>query len=72
VNNLFSRTLRLLGHELGAEIIGGGKSTNHLRIIRDKVAVEPYLNCGNCQPCRMGKNKLLRKYTGLVHWRWHD
>jgi 2-desacetyl-2-hydroxyethyl bacteriochlorophyllide A dehydrogenase len=47
---------RVLGHELGAEIIeiGGGKSTDHLRI-GDKVAVEPYLNCGNCQPCRMGK-----------------
>jgi 2-desacetyl-2-hydroxyethyl bacteriochlorophyllide A dehydrogenase len=45
---------RVLGHELGAEVIevGGGQSTNHLRI-GDKVAVEPYLNCGHCQSCRM-------------------
>jgi len=47
---------RVLGHELGAEVIalGGGADENGI-IIGDKVSVEPYINCGECQPCRNGK-----------------
>lgn len=45
---------RVLGHELGAEIVAIGKGVYEL-IIGDKVSVEPYLNCGKCQPCEEGK-----------------
>jgi 2-desacetyl-2-hydroxyethyl bacteriochlorophyllide A dehydrogenase len=46
----------VLGHELGAEVIalGGGADKNGITI-GDKVSVEPYLNCGECQPCQNGK-----------------
>ena len=47
---------RVLGHELGAEVIalGSGAGANGIKI-GDKVSVEPYLNCGECQPCQNGK-----------------
>lgn len=47
---------RVLGHELGAEVIGLGSGAGANGItIGDKVSVEPYLNCGECQPCQNGK-----------------
>lgn len=47
---------RVLGHELGAEVIGLGSGAGASGvIIGDKVSVEPYLNCGECQPCQNGK-----------------
>jgi 2-desacetyl-2-hydroxyethyl bacteriochlorophyllide A dehydrogenase len=48
---------RVLGHELGAEVIEIGKdvSMNNLSI-GDRVSVEPYLNCGHCQPCLIEKS----------------
>lgn len=47
---------RVLGHELGAEVIGLGSGAGANGIeIGDKVSVEPYLNCGVCQPCQNGK-----------------
>lgn len=47
---------RVLGHELGAEVIGlgSGAGVNEIKI-GDKVSVEPYLNCGVCQSCQNGK-----------------
>jgi 2-desacetyl-2-hydroxyethyl bacteriochlorophyllide A dehydrogenase len=45
---------RVLGHELGAEIIEKGKDVEYLEI-GDKVSIEPYLNCDNCQACDEGK-----------------
>lgn len=47
---------RVLGHELGAEVIGLGSGAGASGVkIGDKVSVEPYLNCGVCQPCQNGK-----------------
>lgn len=47
---------RVLGHELGAEIVAlGGDDSKGLNI-GDKVSVEPYLNCGDCQACQEGKS----------------
>lgn len=45
---------RVLGHELGVEIIEVGEGEHGLRP-GDRCAVEPYLHCGLCQPCRRGK-----------------
>ncbi len=45
---------RVLGHELGVEVVEIGPNVGNLRI-GDKCAVEPYLNCGECIACRRGK-----------------
>ncbi len=46
---------RVLGHELGAEVVAVGQENDRINI-GDKVTVEPYLNCGNCQSCKNGKS----------------
>jgi len=45
---------RILGHELGVEVIDPGDDPRGLRP-GDRCAVEPYLNCGRCGPCRRGR-----------------
>jgi 2-desacetyl-2-hydroxyethyl bacteriochlorophyllide A dehydrogenase len=45
---------RVVGHELGVEIVAVGENPSGLGI-GDRCAVEPYLNCGRCIACRRGK-----------------
>jgi len=45
---------RVLGHELGVEVLDPGSDPHGLRA-GDRCAVEPYLNCGRCIACRRGK-----------------
>ena len=45
---------RVLGHELGVEVIDPGDEPNGLKA-GDRCSVEPYLNCGRCIACRRGK-----------------
>lgn len=45
---------RVLGHELGVEILAVEPNPQRLRV-GDRCAVEPYLNCGKCIACRRGK-----------------
>jgi 2-desacetyl-2-hydroxyethyl bacteriochlorophyllide A dehydrogenase len=45
---------RVLGHELGVEVIALGDAPSDLKI-GDRCSVEPYLNCGRCIACRRGK-----------------
>jgi 2-desacetyl-2-hydroxyethyl bacteriochlorophyllide A dehydrogenase len=45
---------RVLGHELGGEVIEVGPNAKGLRA-GDRVCVEPILNCGTCYPCRQGR-----------------
>ena len=45
---------RVVGHELGVEIVSIGGS-DHGLAAGDRCAVEPYLNCGTCIACRRGK-----------------
>ncbi len=45
---------RILGHELGVEVLDPGSEPNGLRR-GDRCSVEPYLNCGRCIACRRGK-----------------
>jgi 2-desacetyl-2-hydroxyethyl bacteriochlorophyllide A dehydrogenase len=45
---------RILGHELGVEIVEVGENEAGLQA-GDLCAVEPYLNCGHCIACRKGK-----------------
>ncbi len=45
---------RILGHELGVEVVEVGPNDAGLQP-GDTCAVEPYLNCGECIACRRGK-----------------
>jgi 2-desacetyl-2-hydroxyethyl bacteriochlorophyllide A dehydrogenase len=46
---------RILGHELGVEIIHPGSEPLGLNR-GDRCSVEPYLNCGRCIACRAGRS----------------
>jgi len=50
---------RILGHELGVEIVAVGENSLGLKE-GDRCAVEPYLNCGHCIACRQGKTNCCR------------
>lgn len=45
---------RVLGHELGVEVVSVNDPASDLKP-GDQCAVEPYLNCGRCVACRRGK-----------------
>jgi 2-desacetyl-2-hydroxyethyl bacteriochlorophyllide A dehydrogenase len=45
---------RVLGHELGVEVLEPGSGQPGLKR-GDRCSVEPYLNCGRCIACRRGK-----------------
>ena len=45
---------RILGHELSGEVVRVGEEVTHVKP-GDRVAIEPYLNCGECVACRRGK-----------------
>src|SRR2546429_5375671 len=44
---------RILGHELGVEVVSVNDPASDLKA-GDRCAVEPYLNCGHCVACRRG------------------
>lgn len=45
---------RILGHELGVEVLATGPGVEHIKP-GDRCSVEPYLECGACHACRQGK-----------------
>jgi len=45
---------RVLGHELGVEVLSVGEGVTSVSP-GDRCSVEPYLNCGSCVACRRGK-----------------
>ncbi len=45
---------RVLGHELGVEVVEVPENDRGIRP-GDQCAVEPYLTCGSCFSCRLGK-----------------
>jgi alcohol dehydrogenase len=44
---------RIPGHELGVEVLAVGAGVTNVKA-GDRCAVEPYMNCGHCFPCRHG------------------
>jgi len=50
----FIQCPRILGHELGIEVLAVGAGVTHLQA-GDRCSVEPYLNCGTCHACRQGR-----------------
>jgi 2-desacetyl-2-hydroxyethyl bacteriochlorophyllide A dehydrogenase len=58
---------RVLGHELGVEVVGVGEGVEGLRA-GDRCAVEPFINCGGCVACRRGKTNCCERLRVLgVH-----
>lgn len=60
---------RILGHELGVEVVAlGATAQAHNLQVGDICAVEPYLNCGVCSACRRGKTNCCQQLKVLgVH-----
>ena len=44
---------RILGHELGVEVLAVGEGVTNVSV-GDRCSVEPYLHCGKCAACRKG------------------
>ena len=53
-NQPFFTYPRILGHELGVEVLAVGEAVSHVAP-GDRCSVEPYMNCGACIACRRGK-----------------
>jgi 2-desacetyl-2-hydroxyethyl bacteriochlorophyllide A dehydrogenase len=53
-NQPFFTYPRILGHELGVEVMAVGSGVGNVKP-GDRCSVEPYINCGRCIACRRGK-----------------
>ena len=53
-NQPFFTYPRVLGHELGVEVVAVGPNV-HTVTVGARCAVRPYLECGHCPSCRRGK-----------------
>ena len=66
-NQPFFTYPRILGHELGVEVLDLGGQAEGIGV-GQYCAVEPYLNCGSCIACRRGKPNCCVKLSVLgVH-----
>ena len=58
---------RILGHELGVEVTAVGPDVETVKV-GDHCTVEPYLTCGTCIACRLGKTNCCEQMQVLgVH-----
>jgi alcohol dehydrogenase len=55
---------RIPGHELGVEVLSVGEGVTSIRP-GDRCAVEPYINCERCFPCRQGNGNCCEKLEVL-------
>lgn len=51
---------RIPGHELGVEVLAVGEGVTNVSA-GDRCSVEPYMNCGECYPCRKGSTNCCEK-----------
>jgi len=51
----FFKYPRIPGHELGVEVVAVGEGVTNVKV-GDKCSVEPYMNCGECYPCKKGNS----------------
>jgi 2-desacetyl-2-hydroxyethyl bacteriochlorophyllide A dehydrogenase len=59
---------RILGHELGVEIVALGPDCGEHLAVGMRCAVEPYMNCGECHACQRGITNACEKLKVLgVH-----
>ncbi len=54
---------RILGHELGVEVLAVGSAVTHVRA-GDRCALRPYLECGSCDACLTRTAQLLHRARG--------
>jgi 2-desacetyl-2-hydroxyethyl bacteriochlorophyllide A dehydrogenase len=74
-NQPFFSYPRILGHELGVDVVAVGAGVTTLAP-GDHCAVEPYLHCGVCLACRRGRTNCCEKLQvlgvhrdgGMVEW----
>lgn len=45
---------RILGHELAGEVLEIGKNSKGIKV-GDRIIVDPYIYCGECYPCSLGR-----------------
>jgi len=58
---------RIPGHELGVEVIAVGADVNNVKP-GDRCSVEPYINCQECYPCKVGRGNCCKNLKVLgVH-----
>jgi 2-desacetyl-2-hydroxyethyl bacteriochlorophyllide A dehydrogenase len=58
---------RVLGHELGGEVAAVGPDVRTVSV-GERCAIEPYLNCGECQACTRGRGNCCERLQVLgVH-----
>jgi 2-desacetyl-2-hydroxyethyl bacteriochlorophyllide A dehydrogenase len=55
---------RIPGHELGVEVLAVGEGAANVKP-GDRCAVEPYLNCQQCYPCRRGHTNCCENHKTL-------
>ena len=58
-------TPRVMGHELGGDIVSVGEGVTNLKV-GDRCAVYFYLTCGKCRWCRGGRETLCENFGGYV------
>ncbi|HMO60217.1 MAG TPA: alcohol dehydrogenase catalytic domain-containing protein, partial [Roseiflexaceae bacterium] len=59
---------RILGHELGVEILALDPASPTALVVGDRCCIQPYLHCGRCTACRRGAtNCCVRLQTLGVH-----
>lgn len=46
---------QICGHEISGVVAGAGPDVTHFQA-GDRVVVEPFVGCGTCYPCRIGKS----------------
>jgi 2-desacetyl-2-hydroxyethyl bacteriochlorophyllide A dehydrogenase len=51
----FFKYPRIPGHELGVEVLEVGEGVTNVTP-GDRCSIEPYMNCGECYPCRKGNS----------------
>jgi 2-desacetyl-2-hydroxyethyl bacteriochlorophyllide A dehydrogenase len=55
---------RIPGHELGVEVLAVGEGVTNVRP-GDRCAVEPYMNCQQCYPCKIGRGNCCKNLKVL-------
>jgi 2-desacetyl-2-hydroxyethyl bacteriochlorophyllide A dehydrogenase len=55
---------RVLGHELAGEVVEVGNNQAGIRV-GDRCAIDPYVNCGLCTPCKLGRTNCCERLSVL-------
>jgi len=59
---------RVLGHELAGELVSVPENNAQGLRVGDRVVIEPYMYCGQCYPCRIGRTNCCERLNVLgVH-----